>query len=125
MNTKLFTLLVISGLLMFMGSCSQDSNGIRDRNETVQTREGNEDENEAIDDAHEEENEVEIDVKSLPESIRNGIASRYPGAQLKESDKITHNDGTITYDVEIIVEGEVIEVMYGAEGGYLGEEADD
>ncbi len=119
-NLILFCTLVVS---VGFFSCAQDS-AFRQRNtDTVQSRSAI-DEDEELDDATEEENEVEIELSDLPQAVLDAIARSYAGSALKEADRITQDDGSITYDVEITREGEVIEVMYDAEGNFLGEESD-
>jgi hypothetical protein len=123
MSLKNITLYLTAALFIAFGACTQESTMRHSQDSTIQSRA--DDDDDALDDAQEEESEIEIEVASLPQSIKDGIASRYAGAQLKEADKITQTDGSTTYDVEIVVNGEVIEVMYAADGGYLGEEEDD
>lgn len=72
-----------------------------------------------------DENEREINLNELPQSILHAITSQYPDAELLEADEITHADGRITYDVEIRYNRKVIEPMYNADGTFLGEEEDD
>lgn len=115
----LFSFLVI---VMALVSCAQD-NVLRQKNtDNVQSRSAT-DEDENLEDATEEENEVEIKLSALPQAIVKAIAGTYAGSTLKEADKITQNDGTVTYDIEITFDGEVIEVMYDGEGNFLGEES--
>jgi hypothetical protein len=104
-------------------ACAQDPAFNRKENSAVQSRSSDEDE-EALDDAAEEEDEIEIDLSALPGTVKDAITARYPGSILREADRITQNDGTITYDVEIRFDGEVIEVMYDAGGTFLGEESE-
>jgi len=119
-SLKLFSFLVVISLL----ACTQDS-ALKQRNDTgVQSRSGTDDE-EVSDDATEEENEIEIDLSALPQNVVDAIAAAYPGATLREADKIMQNDGSVTYDVEIGFENESIELMYDAEGSFLGEEPED
>ncbi|HLF64420.1 MAG TPA: hypothetical protein VI603_11735 [Saprospiraceae bacterium] len=119
-SLKLFSFLVVISLL----ACTQD-NAFKQRHDTgVQSRSGTDDE-EASDDATEEENEIEIDLSALPQNVVDAIAAAYPGATLREADKIMQNDGSVTYDVEIGFENESIELMYDAEGSFLGEEPED
>lgn len=85
--------------------------------------EGEEDEEEEEED--EDENEKEIDPSELPEVIKASIEAQYPGAELVEADEVTQEDGSLTYDVEIKFEDKITEVMYDAQGTFLGIEADD
>ncbi|MFN0274818.1 MAG: hypothetical protein ACKVPJ_03655 [Chitinophagales bacterium] len=72
-----------------------------------------------------DENERSIKISELPDAVLSAINEDYPGAQLLEADEITHPDNSLTYDVEMKFEGAVIEVMYDAEGNFLGVEEDD
>ncbi len=72
-----------------------------------------------------DEIEKEISPSDLPQSIKDDIMVRYPGAELLEADEITKEDGNITYDVEIKNNGVITEVMYDAAGNFLGIESDD
>lgn len=113
-------LVLFFSVLGFM-SCKQDSDFRQKNHETLQSRSIEEDE---PDEADEEENEIEIAVSALPQAVVDAISGRYAGASLKEADKITHLDGSITYDIEITFNGELIEVMYDEHGDFLGEESD-
>ncbi|GAB4251002.1 MAG: hypothetical protein Kow0079_04650 [Vicingaceae bacterium] len=77
------------------------------------------------DDMDDDENEKSIEVSQLPESISKAIFQRYNNAKLIEADEITHEDGSITYDIEIENNGENFEVMYDINGNYMGVEQDD
>src|SRR5687767_10624966 len=72
-----------------------------------------------------EEKERAIAAADLPEAVSKDISTRYPGAAIKEADEITHNDKSITYDVELSQEGKVFEAMYKADGTFIGLESDD
>jgi hypothetical protein len=72
-----------------------------------------------------DENEREINPEELPQVIKDAIAQKYAGAELLEADEITQKDGSLTYDVEIKVNGEIIEVMYDVQGNFLGIEIDE
>lgn len=72
-----------------------------------------------------DENEREIKISELPAAVVKAIDAQFPGAELKEADEITKDDGTFTYDVEIKHESKKFEVMYDSRGTYLGMEADD
>jgi uncharacterized membrane protein YkoI len=71
------------------------------------------------------ENEREISTDIIPQPVKDNIASQYPGAKLLEADEITIPDGSITYDVEIESNGNITELMYDAQGNFLGVETDD
>ena len=77
------------------------------------------------DDDPDDEIEIEISPNELPQSIKDDIMVRYPGAELLEADEITKEDGSVTYDVEIKSNGVITELMYGADGNFLGIELDD
>lgn len=72
-----------------------------------------------------DEKEREIKISELPAPVVKAIDAQFPGAELKEADEITKDDGTFTYDVEIKHQSKKFEVMYDARGTYLGTEADD
>lgn len=72
-----------------------------------------------------DEIEKEISPSELPQSIKDDIMVRYPGAELLEADEITKEDGSVTYDVEIKSSGVITELMYDADGNFLGIETDD
>ncbi len=88
--------------------------------------ENNEEDDDDEEEDDEEENEREIDPDALPQSIKDDITGRYPGAVLREADEVTQQDGSITYDVEIATsDGTIIELMYDADGNFLGIETED
>lgn len=66
------------------------------------------------------EKEVEIDPENLPQAIKNDLEERYPGYELLEADKITLEDSSINYEVEIEIAEEVIELIYEEDGTYMG-----
>lgn len=79
-----------------------------------------------IEDESEEEIEVEISTQDLPQAIKDDISTSYSGSSILEADEITHQDGEITFDVEIkTAEGEVIELMYKSDGTFIGIETDE
>jgi hypothetical protein len=75
--------------------------------------------------SHQEEKEVEINIAQLPQLVQNNIRLAYTGCKMIEADQITHTGGNITYDVELTHNGKTIEVMYDANGTFLGEENED
>jgi uncharacterized membrane protein YkoI len=75
--------------------------------------------------ADEEVNEKEINISDLPQIIKDSIQNKYPGSEIIEADEITNTDGSITYDIEIKYNDDVIEVMYDSKGNFLGIESDD
>lgn len=72
-----------------------------------------------------EENERQIETSALPQAVKTAINRDYPGAELLEADEITQDDNSLTYDIEIKASGTKMEVMYDANGKFLGTEADD
>jgi hypothetical protein len=78
-------------------------------------------------DSEEDENERNITVQELPESVQSAINSVYENFTIKEVEEITAEDGVITYEVELKHEDKEIEVVYDAEGKILSieEEEDD
>lgn len=97
-----------------------------------ETEDENDETDEAEDDDNDDgecddydENEVEINPDDLPQNVKDNLNSQFPGAEILEADKITHENGSVSFDVEIKTNGEVIEVMYNNEGKYLGQEFDD
>ena len=109
------TILLVCCMLLFTASCQKEEESINNAESTVQKAGENDG----------DENERTIKPESLPQFIKDDISARYPGAQLTDADEITHNDGKITYDVELKHNGSVFEVMYDAEGNFLGLEVDD
>ncbi len=97
---KTFKLLTIIYLAFFALSCSKSRSG-------------------------KVEHEREISISELPQIIKDNIADRYIGAELLEADEITQSNKSITYDVEIKHESLVTEVMYKADGTFIGVEAVD
>ncbi|MCB9019748.1 MAG: hypothetical protein H6546_05410 [Chitinophagales bacterium] len=95
-------------------ACSSNQDPVKQAQQAI--RQANDDD---------EENEQEIDPMTLPGVILSDVASRFSGAEIQEADQITHEDGSVTYDVEFMLGGEEMEVMYQADGTYLGPEADD
>lgn len=47
------------------------------------------------------ETEEEIAVSNLPQGVKDYLAKHYAGKKVKEASKITHADGSITYEAEI------------------------
>jgi hypothetical protein len=95
-----------------------DSNG-----NFLKIEKDDEDKEDDMDD--DEENEKSIEVSQLPESVSKAIFQKYNNAKLIEADEINHEDGSITYDIEIENNGENFEVIYDINGNYLGVEQDD
>ncbi|MDZ4665042.1 MAG: hypothetical protein SGJ15_09220 [Bacteroidota bacterium] len=81
-------------------------------------------EKECLDRKDKDENERQIAITELPKTVTEGIQAQFVGAELLEADEITQKNGSLTYDVEIKYSGSKMEVMYDAEGKYLGEEKD-
>ncbi|NQV48903.1 MAG: PepSY-like domain-containing protein [Candidatus Marinimicrobia bacterium] len=77
------------------------------------------------DDDEGEQNEREIDISELPEGVVNSIANLYPGSTILEADEITAADGSFRYEIEIQVGSENIDLMFAADGTYMGLEDDD
>src|SRR5438309_1947438 len=75
-------------------------------------------------DKNDNANERSINVSELPKAVTENIQVQFAGAELREADEITQKDGSITYDVEIKYNKKKKEVMYNANGKYLGEEGD-
>jgi len=100
-----------------------DADGVFVSQETDEDND-NEMEDEDEDNDDDGENEVEIDPADLPAAVRAAIEAQYPGAVLLEADEITQSDGSLTYDVEITFQHETFEVMYAADGTFLGVEDD-
>jgi len=75
-------------------------------------------------DKDDDENERQIAITELPKTVTEGIQAQFAGAELLEADEITQKNGSLTYDVGIKYSGSKMEVMYDAEGKYLGEEKD-
>ena len=71
-----------------------------------------------------EQNEREIDISELPEGVVNSIANLYPGSTILEADEITAADGSFRYEIEIQVGSEIIDLMFAADGTYMGVEDD-
>jgi len=81
-------------------------------------------EKECLDRKDKDENERQIAITELPKTVTEGIQAQFVSAELLEADEITQKNGSLTYDVEIKYSGSKMEVMYDAEGKYLGEEKD-
>ena len=115
-------------LLVFVLSAlfaCQQSQPLRSEDGAVSIRMEDDDETEgAGQDDTEEASEVEIVPSTLPSEITLAIDARYPGARIREADKLSWPDGNTTYDVEISYKGETIEAMFDASGAFLGEEED-
>jgi len=64
--------------------------------------------------------EVEIDVKTLPNSIVQAILKVHPKAVIEEAEKIIKSDGVAAvYEVEIKVAGKQIELEIDVSGNIL------
>ena len=117
-------LTAVAMCLVICFGCQQDT-GLRSHDDAISVRsDGVEAEDESADD-WEEAQETEIDPSTLPRAITGAVESRYPGALIKEADKLTWADGSVTYDVEILFDGETLEPMFTASGVFLGEEDQD
>jgi uncharacterized membrane protein YkoI len=69
--------------------------------------------------------EETIDVKSLPEPVVQAIMKAHPKAKVKEAEKVTKPDGTITgYEVEIKAGGKEFELELDTSGTILKSEQD-
>ena len=81
---------------------------------------------EAMDEVDDDEdgNEREITLDELPQVIKDAIAKQYAGASIDEAEEVTAEDGVITYEVELKTADGEIEVMYAADGQFLGLEED-
>ncbi len=66
------------------------------------------------------EEEIEINPENLPQAIKKDLEERYPGFELLEADKVSLDDGSINYEVEIEVAEEIIELIYEENGTYIG-----
>jgi len=104
--------------------CQQDP-GIRHQDEAISVRSDGEQLESEDTDESEVAQETELNPNDLPQLIRDAAEARYPGAKLLEADKLAWVDGSITYDVEILLDGETIEPMFVASGEFLGEEDQD
>lgn len=69
--------------------------------------------------------EKEIALKDAPKAVQKAVQDDYPDAKIKEVDEITTQDGTVYYEIELVFEGEKLEVMYEADGQFIGSESDD
>ena len=116
----MYYLLVICALLVF-GACASDQSQIRETDE-IALRSTDDDEAEDVYEA--DENEIEINPADLPQEVLDGLNAQFESAILLEADQITHEDGSVTYDVEMRFEGRTLEVMFDAAGQFLGEEVD-
>jgi hypothetical protein len=75
-------------------------------------------------DDDEEENEEEINISDLPQVIKDDISSRFENAKLIEAEKITMKNGKEIYEIEIVYNGNEIDVTYDENGKFLGQEED-
>ena len=66
--------------------------------------------------------ESEIAVDDLPTAVKTAISSKYPGASIKEADKLAMADGSTQYEVEL-KNGPFKEVVLGSEGNVICEAA--
>lgn len=73
----------------------------------------------------EENNEREISVQELPESVASAVRSSYEDYTISEVEEITAPDGVITYEIELKKDGEEMDVIYGADGRFMGIEEED
>ncbi len=72
-----------------------------------------------------DENEREIAIANIPEAVTMALSAKVEAYTILEADEITHEDGSVTYDVEIDVNGTTEEHMFASDGSYLGMEVDD
>ena len=71
------------------------------------------------------ENEREITIQELPEAITTALGSTYEDYTIDEVEEITAEDGVITYEIELKKGEEEMDVIYSADGQFLGIEEDD
>lgn len=69
------------------------------------------------------ETEVEINPADLPQSITADVATRYNGAVIEEAEMETE-DGVVTYEVEVSVNGSEVEAEYDANGVFIEDEVE-
>ncbi|MCB9246002.1 MAG: hypothetical protein H6606_06180 [Flavobacteriales bacterium] len=69
--------------------------------------------------------EKEIALKDAPKEVQKAVNSDFPDAKIKEVDELTTKGGNIYYEIELVYEGEKLEVLYDAEGGMMSSEPDD
>lgn len=67
-----------------------------------------------------EEDEKEVHPDSLPEAVTDAVASRYPGATIREADEEKHSDGSVYYEIDLDTEGGEIEALFSPLGEFLG-----
>lgn len=106
------TLLVFFVITGFTACCNSSSNTKCEKSDKIEASDN-------------DKNEKDIKIDDLSQVIKDNIIASYPGAEIEEAEEVTNEDGTIIYEVEIKLEGKEIELMYDAEGKFIGAKDDD
>jgi len=69
--------------------------------------------------------EEEIVVEELPDVVKQTVNKEYPKCELKEAERITRNDGTISYELEIMTGEDKLDIVVSAVGKILSTEQDE
>lgn len=70
------------------------------------------------------ESETEIKVENLPQSVLDYIQLNYADYSLEEAEEET-KDNSVTYEIEILKEGNEIELLFDTDGNFLNQEVGD
>ena len=73
-----------------------------------------------------DENEREVTAEAIPGPAMDDIKARFTSYEIDDVDEVTHEDGSITYDIEIKTSDGDFELEYSSSGEFVSlEEGDD
>lgn len=75
-------------------------------------------------DEQKDDKDDKVDIKDLPKVVVDAVNTARPGGTIKEADKETAKDGTVVYEVDVVVGGKTYEVKVDASGKVLSNEED-
>jgi uncharacterized membrane protein YkoI len=88
-----------------------------------ETEDEDDDDGEEADDEEEEDEEL-VSLDQVPQAVKATIAKEAGGAEIREIEKETEEGRTI-YSVEVVVNGQEVDLEIAPDGTFLGREAED
>lgn len=68
--------------------------------------------------------ETELEEEDLPQSVRDYVAANYPDHPIEEADKEENRKG-LFYEVELMIDGQEVELRFDADGNFIEEEREE
>lgn len=102
--------------LIAFTSCGQSATETTDESsdQEVMESEASDEEEDMDEEIGYEERHISIDA--LPEAVLKAFNTGYAGVTVKEVEELTDAEGVISYEIEIEVDGQEIDLMYSANG---------